>query len=298
MSAPPPGWSRGESPFHAGERAVQERLGARERVERQGRRVIRDFMPDQHRTFYAELPFVVIGSVDAQRRPWASLVVGAPGFARSPDPRTLEVHARAAPGDPLGDHLRVGAPIGLLGIQLETRRRNRVNGTIVRADDGGFALEVGQSFGNCPQYIHVRTPGFVSAPPPRVMARDATLSPRAIERIERADTLFIATSTSEDVDVSHRGGAPGFVRVRGSVITIPDYRGNAHFNTLGNIEVHPRAGLVVVDFETGARVMITGDAEIVWDGPEVDALEGAERAIRIRVTEVIEMASSSLDDQP
>ncbi|UJR85227.1 pyridoxamine 5'-phosphate oxidase family protein [Sandaracinus amylolyticus] len=295
MSAPPPGWSRDESPFHAGERAVQERLGVRERVERQGRRVIRDFMPDQHRTFYAELPFMVVGSLDARGRPWASLLVGPPGFVSSPDLRTLEVHARAAPGDPLGDHLAVGAPLGLLGIQLETRRRNRVNGTIVRAGEDGFALEVGQSFGNCPQYIHVRTPGFVTAPPPRVVARGASLSRDAIARIERTDTLFIATSagggdTIEGVDVSHRGGAPGFVRVREGVITIPDYRGNAHFNTLGNLAVDPRAGLVVVDFETGARVALTGDAEIVWDGPDVAALEGAERAIRIHVTEAIEMA--------
>ena len=62
------------SPFHAGERAVQARFGLAERVERRGRRVIRDHLPDQHRAFYPLLHFLLIGMVDSAGRPWASLV--------------------------------------------------------------------------------------------------------------------------------------------------------------------------------------------------------------------------------
>ena len=64
------------------------------------------------------------------------------------------------------------------------------------------------------------------------------------------------------IDVSHRGGKPGFVRVDdgvgGTVLTFPDFRGNFFFNTLGNITAHPKAGLLFVDHETGGVLQLTG----------------------------------------
>ena len=72
------------SPFHKGERLVQERMGVRDKVEKLGRRAIRDFLPDQHREFYAELPFVLVGTVDGRGRPWTSLVTGRVGFMTTP----------------------------------------------------------------------------------------------------------------------------------------------------------------------------------------------------------------------
>jgi predicted pyridoxine 5'-phosphate oxidase superfamily flavin-nucleotide-binding protein len=122
-----------KSPFHAGERQVQERLGVRDRIETFARRVVRDHMPEDHREFYAQLPFVLIGSVDDRGRPWASLVAGRPGFMASPDPRTLEIAARPPFGDPLNGTLKAGAEVGLLGIELESRRRNRLTGRIDQA---------------------------------------------------------------------------------------------------------------------------------------------------------------------
>src|SRR5262245_53448854 len=132
-------------PFHPGERALQERTGFRERMAQIGSRLIRDAMPDQHREFFAELPFVVIGAVDRAGAPWASIVAGEPGFVRSPDPRTLTLAARPRPGDPLAEGLAAGAPIAVLGIQLETRRRNRANGRLASAGERGFAVAVEQS---------------------------------------------------------------------------------------------------------------------------------------------------------
>ena len=58
--------------FHAGERAVQERVGVAARMAEFGPRVIRDFMPDQHREFFAQLPFVIAGTKDAAGQPWAA----------------------------------------------------------------------------------------------------------------------------------------------------------------------------------------------------------------------------------
>ncbi len=45
-----------------------------------------------------------------------------------------------------------GESIGMLGIELHTRRRNRMNGVLHRADGNAdaFRIAVEQSFGNCP----------------------------------------------------------------------------------------------------------------------------------------------------
>ena len=56
-----------DTPFHAGERAAQARMGV-EGVEDWARKVVRPFMPDQHREFFEMLPFAVVGLVDEQGR--------------------------------------------------------------------------------------------------------------------------------------------------------------------------------------------------------------------------------------
>ena len=50
------------SPWHAGERRMHERLGVAERMEQFGRQVVRNFMPDQHRAFFRQLPFLIGGA--------------------------------------------------------------------------------------------------------------------------------------------------------------------------------------------------------------------------------------------
>ncbi|WP_447779178.1 flavin-nucleotide-binding protein [Variovorax boronicumulans] len=290
------------APFHAGERALQALVGSREQMEAIGPRVIRDYMPDQHREFFAQLPFLVVGSLDADLQPWASMLAAPAGFAHSPDATHLRIDALPGAGDPLTGQLAPGATLGLLGIQPHTRRRNRMNGTVEALDAAGFMVEVQQSFGNCPRYIQAREPVFAAPPAnePAVQWLD-TLDLAAERLIGAADTLFIATAypdaaavgdeadaRSHGVDVSHRGGRPGFVRVdAGGVLTVPDFNGNRFFNTLGNLQAHPRAGLLFVDFDTGELLHLSATAEIVTDGPEVAAFEGAERLMRFHVTRAL-----------
>jgi predicted pyridoxine 5'-phosphate oxidase superfamily flavin-nucleotide-binding protein len=283
--------------FHEGEQAVQREAGVFERLAQLGPRVIRDHMPDQHREFFPLLPFVLLGSVDAQGQPWASVLAGEPGFVHSPDPQRLRVEALPGAGDPLHAALRPGAKLGLLGLQPHTRRRNRMNGTVVQLDARGFELAVDQSFGNCPKYIQPREPVFApqgagGALPARDMAR---LDETARGLVGQTDTFFIATAhprSGEDgdpnhgVDVSHRGGAPGFVSVAadGASLTVPDYVGNFFFNTLGNLQLQPRCGLVFIDYEGGALLQVSARGRVVTDAAEVARFAGAQRLLVLEVT--------------
>ena len=278
------------SPFHAGEIAMQQAAGSAARLREIGPRVIRYHMPDQHREFFEQLPTLLVGSVDAQQRPWASMLAGLPGFIETPDARHLRIAARPHAADPLQAELRAGTALGLLGIEPQTRRRNRVNGTIVGVDDGGFEVRVDQSFGNCPKYIQARTPQWVERAATASSSRPEgpRLSDAAARLVAQADTFFIATAApGQGVDVSHRGGKPGFVRLEqrdsATVLTAPDFIGNFFFNTLGNIVANPRAGLLFVDHDGGGLLQLTGHARIVADGADVAAFTGAQRLLRIEV---------------
>jgi hypothetical protein len=63
-------------------------------------------------------------------------------------------------------------------------------------------------------------------------------------------------------------------------LTIPDFSGNFHFSTLGNLELNPHAGLLFIDFDRGDLLYLTGTATVIWDGPEVATYAGAERLLR------------------
>lgn len=287
------GWTRTESPFHAGELAIQARLGVQKQIDQQGRRIIREFLPDQHRQFFAQLPYVIVGTVDTAGNPWASILVGNPGFLSTPDDRTLHIAAKPLFGDPLATTLTNGIDIGLLGIDLSTRRRNRLNGVVTATGKDSFEVQVRQSFGNCPQYIQVRRSQFAEIDPTALKPVQSLIQFGASERsmITASDTFFIATAyqaksagSASGVDVSHRGGKPGFVRIDDDrTLTIPDFAGNNHFNTLGNLELNPRAGLVFVDFEQGDLMYLTGSAEVIWEETEIRAYEGAARLLRFQL---------------
>ncbi|OAI94406.1 pyridoxamine 5'-phosphate oxidase family protein [Pseudomonas putida] len=282
------------STWHEGEKFIQEKVGVAERMEGVGQRVVRDFMPDQHRAFYAGLPFMVLGSVDAEGDAWATVLEGRPGFMSSPSPTTLDIAARPDPLDPAGHGMHDGAAVGLLGIELHTRRRNRMNGVLSRLD-AGFRVDVDQSFGNCPRYIQLRDFSFARDPQAAFsgqLEELAQLDAAARRLIESADAFYVATYADREarrqVDVSHRGGKPGFVRVgEDGLLTIPDFNGNLFFSTLGNIHLNGKAGLLFVDYENGDVLQMTGDAEVIFESPEIAAFQGAERLWSFRPRRIV-----------
>lgn len=286
------------SPFHAGELRVQERLGVREQIEPWARRVVRGFLPEEHRAFYAQQPFLVAAARDDEERPWVTLLFGEPGFAHSPTPETLDINTATAAGDALEGAFRPGSEVGLLGIELATRRRNRVNGQVSNSTAGAFTLAVGQSFGNCPQHIRPREWSRAPLAQARPDRTEFDHLPAALaEQVARADTFFIASGhrgaephEANGMDASHRGGPPGFVTVENpKTLSFPDYAGNNHFNTIGNLVEDPRAGLLFVDFARGTLLQLTGTVEIDWDSPAVAASAGAQRRVRFHLERVISL---------
>ena len=277
--------------FHDGEHAVQRRAGV-ERAAAQVGRGILSFVPAEFGAFLSRQPFVVVASQDQHGRVWASLIAGGIGFARALDDRQILLSGAPAPGDPLEDALdRPPAQIGVLAIKFGTRQRIRLNGAAQRTG-GGILLTVTEAFGNCAKYIQRRIPtGLPAGPAAPAPRRSAALDARQAAIVRGADTFFIASTHPErGADASHRGGRPGFVDVTsgGRVLTFPDYMGNRMFQTLGNLTVNPQTGLLVVDWETGTTMQLTGQARIIWDAHAMRSRLGAERLVEIAVGAVHE----------
>jgi len=277
--------------FHAGEQALQARVGVRERLAAVAPQILRDYMPDQHRELFGKLPTLLLGALDEAGQPWATMLAGPPGFVTTPDARRMRIDAARRAGDPALAGLHEGASVGLLGLEPHTRRRNRMNGVVEHWPEGG-ALEIAvrQSFGNCPRYIVPREPERLDDVPQPAQPLGNQLDEAALALIRRSDTLFIASASarpgseerSEGVDVSHRGGAPGFVAIEHDaatgelVLVLPDYPGNQFFMTLGNLSVNPAAGLLWLDHYDGTLLQVAAQAELRWDGEQ-------QRSVRLRV---------------
>jgi predicted pyridoxine 5'-phosphate oxidase superfamily flavin-nucleotide-binding protein len=273
-----------DSVFHEGERLIQERTGEREIALLNGR-MIADRIPSAARSFIAQQRLCVCASISHDGDLWAHFLTGVPGFAAaSEDMKFVDLQLADEHGvlnsTPLFADLRVAAPLGMLFIELATRRRLRVNGTVSALTDAALQMAVHEAFPNCPKYIQRRQLAKLSQQP-RVTAieQGAALNDATAQWIRDADTLFVASSHSDGrVDASHRGGSPGFVRSSGDLLLIPDYVGNSMYNTLGNFAVHPRAGLTFVDFDHGRQLQLTGDVELRFDvQSELDLTGGTGR---------------------
>jgi len=273
----PPDGSSEFLAFHGDELVAQTLAGEGPKAAR-----MRPFMPDQHREFFAGLSYLFIATADAAGWPVASVLSGQPGFVQSPDPVTLRIN-----GVHDVEGVAAGREVGLLGLDLTNRRRNRANGRVDAVDARGLTVRITQSFGNCAQYIQTRQPVAMTRAAAPVEAFDG-LDGAARALVAASDTFFVASRSRLEVgsdgglDMSHRGGRPGFVGMDGDTLAIPDFRGNRFFNTLGNLLGDPRAGLLFVDFASGDLLQLQGRAEIEWT-PGGAGPDGAERLWRVRV---------------
>jgi uncharacterized protein len=255
-------------PFHDGEVLIQEQVGEREVAILNGRSIATR-IPAAARLFLGQQRICVLASTAADGYPWATFVTGPPGFASvSEDLTILDLAITQERGAleqaPALRSLKAGDPIGLLFIELATRRRLRINGSIARINVTGLLIAVQEAFPNCPKYIQRRQIESVNAPLPGLPLESGTeLTDTAVQWIQGADTAFVASAHPDGrLDASHRGGNPGFVRIRDGVLLIPDYPGNSLFNTFGNFALNPRAGLTFLDFDQARQLQLTGEVTL------------------------------------
>jgi predicted pyridoxine 5'-phosphate oxidase superfamily flavin-nucleotide-binding protein len=249
-------------PFHEGEIALQRATGERETGVANGR-IIADHVIPNAVGFITRQELAVMATVDGEGHPWASLLLGPAGRFTVPGPERVALERAAArPDDPLWDNLRHDPRAGLLFIELASRRRYRVNGEVPHPDAGPIVVRVREALPNCPKYITRRrlTVAPAAGPAAAAAATDGGDLGEAERRIiAGADVCFVASASPQgQLDASHRGGRPGFVEQRDGALWIPDYRGNAMFNTLGNLRLNPVAGLLFIDFAGSQSLQLTG----------------------------------------
>lgn len=259
-----------ENPFHEGELLVQQQAGETAKGEQNGR-IIADSLPKNALKFIEQQSMVVLGSVDEQKNIWASILLGNAGFIKAIALQTVEIDRQQVfeLEDPFWTNIKHENRIGMLVIELETRRRLRINGAIAQTTADKLSLQVTESYPNCPKYIQRRqlSLNLTSKGDRSPIKSGEVLTLQQRKLIKSADTFFVASfHSTRGVDVSHRGGNSGFIRlIDAQTIRIPDYNGNGMFNTLGNLVVNPHAGLIFINFERSYTLQLTGEAEIIWN---------------------------------
>jgi predicted pyridoxine 5'-phosphate oxidase superfamily flavin-nucleotide-binding protein len=259
-----------DSPFHDGERLAQEITGEKHIADHNGGIVsstlARGVMP-----FIEKTPVFFVSSMAGDGKLWASVLSGESNFVKVLNESTLTLDPsllRSNKDDIFWQNILTTSSIGVLFIDLLTRRRYRINGSITK-EANLYNIHVEQAYPNCPKYIQRRDtiPG----------GNTENRSDKELEEwVAQCDTFFIASGSAEgDLDVSHRGGKPGFIELTdNNTLRIPDYDGNSMFNTLGNFLQNPKAGLLFIDFSNGDTLQLSGTATVSWHEDDVENKTG------------------------
>lgn len=281
--------------YHSGELDVQNRVGVQAEASHLGRLISSSIKPPAQ-DFVQSQRLAVASSIAVNGQVWSSLLTGQPGFIQTVAAHILRIDATPVPGDPLYENLTTNGEIGILVIDLATRRRLRLNGKAEVSPQGGIYVHTRQVYFNCPKYIQARDLKSEAIKPlEHCIERTEILTEKQQSWVAQADTFFIASFYPESgADVSHRGGYPGFVQVLNPhALVFPDYSGNNMFNTLGNITVNPQAGLLFIDFQRGSALQVTGRAYIIWDTERAAEFPGAERLVELQIDQVIQITDAS-----
>ena len=265
-----------DQPFHEGELAMQERAGERDAAKRNGVGIAARIPPGAL-SFLARQRLLALTTSGDDRHLWTSVWCGEPGFATSADGQRLIIRRglmTSSTDDPVQRRLAIGRDVGVLAIELASRRRLRINGAVEALSGDEIRIVVRESVGNCPKYIQRRQPVDVSTGETSRTSSESgsRIDDQRRELLERADTAFVGSlHPTRGIDASHRGGAPGFIHVvDATTLRVPDYKGNGMFMTLGNFEIDTRAGLAVLDFERGRVVSLSGSARLRFEGEHAD----------------------------
>jgi uncharacterized protein len=254
------------SPFHAGELRMQQLTGESWAAEGNSPMIMPRIAKGAV-AFLAQRTLAIL-SLEYHGEIWSLSITGEPGFASVADPTTLRFDLRKshAPIDPMIlESAETEAAAGTLFIDLATRMRYRMNGVLARPTPDTIELKVREAYGNCPKYITRRAIEWDANGSENHAPQHGELLPEAQQRtLAKADLFFMATGHPDrGMDASHRGGNPGFITVEDDkTIHFPDYPGNSLYNSLGNLLIDNRIGLLVPDLERRRLLRITGTAKV------------------------------------
>jgi hypothetical protein len=152
--------------YHDASRALQDRFDTRRLADRIDERLVHDTLDDDDRAFVEAADMFFIATADAEGRPQCSYKGGEPGFVRVVGDRTIAFPVYDGNGMYLTAGNALANPhVGLLFIDFERRRRLRLNGVAIVAEDDPLLAEYPEAqlvvrveateiFPNCPRYIH------------------------------------------------------------------------------------------------------------------------------------------------
>jgi uncharacterized protein len=293
---------------HDGELKVQRRRQVPPQLSASVAQAIHDEMPRQLVQFYRGLSFLPLGVIDAEGRPWATVLCN-PDIS-APTSERLQVRARVNADDPFIKAVTSTNPGPFAGVAIDFTNRMRVKlaGVVEAAAIDAeqtltLTLRANEHMGNCPKYITVRQLRATRRSP-RTTALGRALSDQAKAVLHQASTAFIATRHVDrdpretDMGFNHRGGPPGFLKTfddhRGTHLVLPDYSGNRFYQSLGNVETDPVLGVAVPDFATGALVQVTGRAQNLFDAEAAEVMPGTSLVTVITIDEAF-FTSGALD---
>ena len=283
---------------------------------------------------------LALGTLDEQGRPWATLWGGRPPFAQRVAESTIGISTIVDRicdpvaqilfhGNDQGEVMHEESPgrmVAGLSLNLEDRKRVKLFGRMVAgalkkvppineeppsstAGHAQLVVKVEQSLGNCPKYINCKRI-TTTTPQASILSEQLPLSQSATDLITKADLMFIASShANQDMDVNIRGGPRGFVRIQknhgtGVDLVWPEYSGNNLYQTLGNLQTDPKAGLVFPNFETGDVLYLTGITKVLVGQAADEVLPHSRLAVKMTVQAVqlvengLSVRGSFLDDSP
>ncbi|KAI4156436.1 MAG: hypothetical protein L6R39_001107 [Caloplaca ligustica] len=283
-------------PWHEGESMMQQKLHIPPQEN-----PTNPFLTPSGAYLIQHSPLLALGTLDDKGRPWTTLLGGKAGFARPLGHSVMGIRTMVDPSyDPVINSLLASndgdesveqadkyRAVSALTIDLATRSRYKLAGSMVAGalgqlgDASGsgqehqaspteaqIVIKIERSLGNCPKYINKKQI-IPTIPEPALVSGTLPLSAEAIELLAKADLFFVTSSyDGSSMGTNNRGGPRGFVRVMqndfsGTTLVYPEYSGNRLYQTLGNLCVFPKVGIVVPDFDTGNVLYTTGTTEIV-----------------------------------
>ncbi|KAF1828960.1 hypothetical protein BDW02DRAFT_191707 [Decorospora gaudefroyi] len=265
---------------------------------------------------FQRAPLLALGTLDAESRPWTTLWGGEPAFSEPLGEGFIGTRTfvdgkndpvvRALVGDAEKEAI-LQSKEGLklvagLAIDLMTRKRVKIAGRMIagtlrdmnvdaesrpgtKQEQIQLVTKITQSLGNCPKYLNQYEiqPAFIAA---ELASQSSWLSEKGQALIANSDMFFLVTSTEDDMDVNHRGGPPGFVRIISPTqIAYPEYSGNRLYQSLGNLQLNSKIGVTFPNYKTGDVLYTTGTAEILVGADAAALLPGSNLAVKITIDE-------------